>query len=70
MTPINIKETEPHIRQRYHFALSAFSRMYGVNSVNLDMQRFCYDWAKGKEEAPLEGLQEVDRYFKELWAKV
>jgi len=59
---------EPHIRQRYHFALSAFSRMYGVPNITSAMQYFCRDWAESNQESPLEGLQEVDRYFKDLWA--
>lgn len=67
MTPIITKEMEPHIKQRYHFAASSFSRMYGPDKVTSEMMPFCYQWALTEEIAPLDCLYNVDRYFKELW---
>ena len=65
MTPKNIREMEPHIRQRYHFALSAFSRMYGVRTASNDIhiKQFCVEWSYWNVNAPLQGLDEVDQYF-------
>jgi len=67
MNPNTIKGMEPLTRQRFHFAASSFSRMYGVNRVTSDMIDFCYDWAFTNEVAPLGCLYSVDRYFKEKW---
>ena len=49
MNQNTIRGMEPHIRQRFHFAASSFSRIYGVNHVTLDMIDFCYDWAFTEE---------------------
>ena len=57
----------PLTRQRFHFAWSSFSRMYGVSHVTTDMVDFCYDWALQEQVAPLDCLNHVDRYFRELW---
>ena len=58
------KETEPHIRQRYYFAASAFVRMWGYNSMNdRRIIEFCEIWAHKNDHAPLSGLGEVDQYF-------
>jgi len=67
MNPNTIRGMEPHIRVRFHFATSSFSRMYGVNRVTLDMIDFCYDWAHTAQQAPLDCLHNVDHYFRELW---
>ena len=67
MNPNTIRGMAPHIRVRFHFATSSFSRMYGVNHVTLDMIDFCYDWAHTTEQAPLDCLNHVDRYFRQLW---
>ena len=67
MNPTIIKEMEPHIRQRYHFATSAFARIFGVPKVTEQMQIFCMGWAKTDEVAPLDCLHHVDRYFNLLW---
>lgn len=67
MIPMTIRVMEPHIKQRFHFATSAFSRIYGVLNVSSEMVDFCYDWALTQESAPLEGLGEVDCYFRNLW---
>jgi hypothetical protein len=48
---------EPHIKSRYHFALTSFARMFN----------FCREWAYGEGEAPLGSLVEVDNYFRHLW---
>jgi len=69
MNQNTIREMAPHIRQRFHFASSAFSRIYGVAHVTTPMIDFCYDWALTEEVAPLDCLNHVDRYFRELWIK-
>ena len=64
MTPNIIKEMEPHTRQRYHFATSAFVRMWGHKSMSdYRIVDFCVEWAYKEENAPLSGLDEVDQYF-------
>jgi len=67
MIPKTIRAMEPHTRQRFHFAASSFSRMYGVDKVTVEMIDFCVGWAEQTMPAPLEGLNEVDVYFKKLW---
>jgi len=67
MTPICTMEMEPPTKRRYDFALSSFSRMYGVPRVTQDMSDFCLGWALGEDIAPLDCLHNVDRYFRELW---
>lgn len=69
MTRINTEVMEPRIKQRYWFAASSFSRMYGVPKVDESMLSFCHEWALSDEQAPLEGLNEVDRYFRMLWTQ-
>jgi len=54
-------------KQRYHFAASSFARMYGPDKLTMEMHDFCKRWAEGEEQSPLTGLNEVDRYFKQLW---
>jgi hypothetical protein len=58
---------EPRIRQRFHFAASSFSRMFGVDKVTPEMIDFCAGWAEQTMPAPLGGLNEVDIYFRKLW---
>ena len=60
---------EPHTRRRFHFASSAFSRIFGVSHVSSDMIDFCYDWALQDKVAPLDCLNHTDRYFRELWTE-
>jgi len=67
MNPNTIREMAPPIRQRFHFATSSFSRIYGVTHVTTSMVDFCYDWALTEETAPLDCLNHVDRYFRNLW---
>jgi hypothetical protein len=67
MNPTTIRVMEPRIRQRFHFAASAFSRIFGVSHVSSDMIDFCYDWAHTEQKAPLDCLNHTDRYFRELW---
>ena len=67
MNPNTIREMEPHIRQRFHFAWSSFSRIYGVSHVTGSMIDFCHEWATQDEKTPLDCLYNVDRYFKEKW---
>lgn len=65
MIPKTIREMELPTRQRYWFALSAFSRMYGVKTSANDMhiRQFCIEWSEWGVSAPLSGLDEVDQYF-------
>jgi hypothetical protein len=64
MIPTNIREMEPHIRQRYNFALSSFVRVYGILAGNNPYyKQFCLEWSQRTVEAPLRGLNEVDQYF-------
>lgn len=67
MIPRNIREMGPRIRQRFHFAASSFSRLYGVEHVTAEMIDFSYRWAETDMPAPLDDLNNVDRYFRELW---
>jgi hypothetical protein len=41
--------------------------MYGPDKLTMEMHDFCKRWAEGEEQSPLTGLNEVDRYFKQLW---
>ena len=52
-----------HNKQRYEFALSAFSRMYGFRKIDSSMKQFCLEWTDWQVDAPLSGLDEVDQYF-------
>ena len=62
MIPKSIKETEPHIKQRYGFAASAFVRMWGHSSLHdRRIVEFCEVWARKDIEAPLDA--NVDQYF-------
>ena len=67
MNPNTIREMEPRIKQRFLFATSAFSRIYGVGKITQDMFDFCLRWAYTEEQAPLDCLQKVDIYFRQLW---
>ena len=67
MNQNTIRGMEPRTKTRFHFATSAFSRIYGVSHVTCDMIDFCYDWAFTEEQAPLDCLNHVDRYFRQLW---
>jgi hypothetical protein len=69
MNPNIIREMEPHTRRRFHFAASSFSRIFGVKKVSEEMFKFCIQWSHGEESAPLDCLNHVDRYFRELWTK-
>ena len=52
-----------HNKQRYHFALSAFSRLYGLQKIDWSIRQFCLEWSDWQVDAPLSGLDEVDQYF-------
>ena len=67
MIPTTIKVMEPRIRQRFHFAASSFSRIFGVDKVTSEMIDFSYRWAETGMPTPLESLDQVDTYFKRLW---
>ena len=55
---------EPHIKQRYGFAASAFVRMWGHSSLHdRRIVEFCIEWAHRDVHAPLTSLYDVDQYF-------
>lgn len=54
---------DPKIKQRYNFALSAFSRMHGVDKINFSMKEYCKMWSQMEVDVPLENLNDVDQYF-------
>ena len=63
MIPKSIREMGPHTRQRYHFATSAFVRMWGHSSLHDRLiVEFCEAWARKTEDAPLDNWL-VDPYF-------
>ena len=63
MIPKIIRETEPHIKQRFHFVASAFVRMWGHGSLKDNrIIDFCVEWAQRTENAPLDN-RVVDQYF-------
>jgi hypothetical protein len=66
-TPTTTMEMEQHINQRFLFAESSFARIFSVPHVTAEMRQFCSNWAQGTEEAPIDSLQNVDLYFRELW---
>jgi len=41
--------------------------MFGVDKVTPEMIDFCAGWAEQTMPPPLEGLNEVDSYFRRLW---
>ena len=44
--------------------MSAFVRMYGQGiSNNIDIKQFCNEWSNRTDNAPLQGLDEVDQYM-------
>ena len=66
----NMTEMEQRIKIRYEFAMSAFSRMYGVSRVKSkpDISKFCKKWSETEDQNPPSGtLTEVNFYFKDLW---
>lgn len=65
MIPKTIREMEPPIKQKYNFAMSAFSRMLGVRTAinDIHIKQFCIEWSYWDTHAPLTGLNEVDQYF-------
>lgn len=67
MIPKSTREMEPHIKQRYFFASSAFSRIYGVDRLSQEMLEFSHRWAETTMPAPTDCLHSVDRYFAQLW---
>ena len=63
MTPKIIKEMGHPTKQRYHFAASAFVRMWGHKSLNdHKIVDFCIEWAQREENAPLDSWI-LDQYF-------
>ena len=57
------KAMEPHIKQRFQFAASAFVRMWGHSSLHDPrIVEFCEVWAHRTENAPLDN-KVVDQYF-------
>ena len=70
MNQISTTGMEPHIRSRFDFAMSSFSRMYGVKEVlnSPTIQTFCVEWAHTNTNIPEGSLTKVDFYFRDLWA--
>ena len=60
---------QEEIKHRYGFAMSAFSRMYGVSKVNdaTNIHRFCHKWAESDLPTPEGTLVSINFYFKDLW---
>jgi len=61
---------QPDHKMKYHFAMSSFARMYGVNEVcnSHEVRRFCEKWSETEGQiVPLGSLTEVDFYFRDLW---
>ena len=56
-------------KTRFNFAMCAFSRMYGVPTVNgsESVHKFCERWAESEEDTPTGTLTEVNFYFKDRW---
>lgn len=53
-----------HNNRRYQFAMSSFVRMYGHSVIhNHDIKQFCVEWSNRDDNAPLQGLDEVDQYM-------
>jgi hypothetical protein len=55
---------------RYDFAMSSFSRMYGVNVTNgqSNIHSFCRKWAETENQSfNLKTLTEIDFYFRDNW---
>ena len=70
MNQISMTGMELRIRSRYDFAMSSFSRMYGVKGVlnSPNIQTFCIEWANTSKDTPEGSLTKVDFYFRDLWA--
>ncbi len=63
MTPKIIREMEPHIKQRYHFAMTCFVRSYGRHVLNdMYIRQFCVEWSNWNITPPLDD-NIVDQYF-------
>jgi len=59
----NNNKMEPRIKQRYHFAASAFVRLFGNNVLNnQNINQFCIEWAHTEKSAPLDNTI-LDQYF-------
>ena len=53
-----------HNKKKYQFAMSSFVRMYGHSIIhNHDIKQFCIEWSTRIDNAPLQGLDEVDQYM-------
>ncbi len=56
------KATEPHIKQRFGFAATAFVRMWGHGAMkDPRIVEFCDVWAHRNEDAPIDNS--IDQYF-------
>jgi hypothetical protein len=57
-------------KMRYDFAMSAFSRMYGVHYVisSPNISRFCKKWAETEGiDSPHGTIGEINFYFLDFW---
>lgn len=62
-----IKRKMDNYKQRYHFLLSCFSRIYGVHKVDPQMIYFCKEWARSDKEIPRIDLNQLDRFIHEQY---
>lgn len=61
-----LKSTDPDNWQRYHFMLSSFSRIYGVEKINEEIKKFCHEnLEKQIEPHILYDLTLYDKYINE-----
>ena len=70
MKVMTMMEMEQRTKMRYNFAMSAFSRMYGVHHVmsSPHISIFCKKWAETEgEEAPQGTIGEINFYFLDFW---
>ena len=64
-------KVKPELKMSYDFAMSSFSRMFGVNRVmsSHEIHRFCVLWAESELPPPEGSLTKVDLYLIDLWKK-
>ena len=58
---------EKKYKNRFNFAMSSFSRMYGPKGITNEMTKICKNWANTNNEPPLGSLTKVDFYFRDVW---
>lgn len=58
-----------HNKQRYHFILSSFLRLYGVEKINQDMKLFTQKLIDENTELDIANmdLKDVDKYIQQMF---